>query len=288
MRNFYVTGQSSAGAHRLHVTDWGEADNPHVLICVHGLTRCGRDFDVLAQAMSPHYRVLCPDVVGRGQSGWLDNKADYNVPQYVSDMVRLIARSGAKKVHWVGTSMGGIIGMVLAAQPHSPITRFVINDIGPFIPKASLERIARYMNPVANPLFDSIDTAVAVVRSVSPFGPLTDAQWHQLTLPIVKQLPDGKWQFRYDPAIAVPLKAQTVGDIDLGEFWNKITCPVLVTRGADSDLLLKSTFEQMCARPNVRGVEFAATGHAPMFQDDASIEIVKSFLLAPAAQESHV
>lgn len=272
----------------MHVSDWGDADNPNVLICVHGLTRCGRDFDVLAQALAPHYRVLCPDVAGRGQSGWLDNKADYNVPQYVSDMVRLIARSGAKKVHWVGTSMGGIIGMVLAAQPHSPITRFVINDIGPFIPKASLERIAQYMNPLANPLFDSIDAAVTVVRSVSPFGPLTDAQWHQLTMPLIKQVANGKWQFRYDPAIAVPLKAQTVGDIDLGEFWNKITCPVLVTRGADSDLLLKSTFEQMCARPNVRGVEFAATGHAPMFQDDASIEIVKSFLLAPAAQESHV
>ncbi len=287
MRNFYVTGQSSAGAHRMHVTDWGGIDNPQVLICVHGLTRCGRDFDVLAKALSSHYRVLCPDVVGRGQSDWLANKADYDFPQYVSDMVRLIAKSGAKKVHWVGTSMGGIVGMVLAAQPHSPITRLVINDIGSFIPKASLERIAQYMNPAANPLFDSIDTAVAVVRSVSPFGPLTDAQWHQLTLPLIKQVASGKWQFRYDPAIAIGLKSKPIADVDLSEFWNEISCPVLVTRGADSDLLLKSTFEAMCSRPNVRGVEFANTGHVPMFQDKASIEIVKSFLLAPAPQESH-
>ncbi len=283
MRNFYVTGQSSAGGHRMHVTDWGDADNPNVLICVHGLTRCGRDFDVLAKALSSHYRVLCPDVVGRGQSDWLANKADYDFPQYVSDMVRLIAKSGAKKVHWVGTSMGGIIGMVLAAQPHSPITRFVINDIGSFIPKASLERIAQYMNPLANPLFDSIDAAVAVVRSVSPFGPLTDAQWHQLTLPLIKQVADGRWQFRYDPAIAISLKSKPITDVDLGEFWNEISCPVLVTRGADSDLLLKSTFTQMCARSNVRGVEFANTGHAPMFQDAASIGIIKAFLLASSA-----
>lgn len=264
----------------MHVTEWGEPTNPNVLICVHGLTRCGRDFDVMAQALSAHYRVLCPEVAGRGESEWLVNKADYNFPQYVSDMVRLIAKSGAKKIHWVGTSMGGIIGMVLAAQPHSPITRMVINDIGPFIPKASLARLAEYMDETASPVFPSVEIAVAMVRAVSPFGPLTDAQWHQLTVPLIKPTADGQWQFKYDPAVAMPLKTQAIENVDLSGFWNEVKCPVMVTRGAESDLLLPKTFDEMCARPNVRGMEFADTGHAPMFQDAASIAVVASFLLA--------
>ncbi len=279
MRSFSVHCQSSAGAHRMQVTEWGAPTNPNVLICVHGLTRCGRDFDVLAESLSAHYRVLCPDVAGRGESDWLANKADYNFPQYVSDMVRLVAKSGAKKVHWLGSSMGGIIGMVLAAQPHSPISRMVINDIGPFIPKAALARLAEYMDETASPVFPTVDIAVAMVRAVSPFGPLTDAQWRQLTLPLIKPTADGQWQFKYDPAIAVPLKTQAIVDVDLYGFWNEVRCPVLVTRGVQSDLLLPKTFAEMCARPNVRGLEFADTGHAPMFQDSASIAAVASFLL---------
>jgi pimeloyl-ACP methyl ester carboxylesterase len=278
-RNFHLTCQSSAGAHRLNVTEWGDTNNPNVLICVHGLTRCGRDFDPLARAMSDKYRVLCPDIVGRGESAWLDNKADYNYPQYVSDMIRLVAKSGAKSVHWVGTSMGGIIGMLLAAQPNTPITRFVINDIGPFIPKSSLERISKFMDAKASPIFASVEDAIATVRAVSPFGPLTDAQWRATTLPLIKPTTDGKWQFRYDPAIALPLKAQPIADVDLMPFWNEIKCPVLVTRGVNSDLLLPNTYADMCAKPNVRGVEFADTGHAPMFQDAVGIQVVREFLL---------
>lgn len=278
MRNEHVTCQSSAGSHRVHVTEWGAKDNPNVLICCHGLTRCGRDFDVLAEALSDRYRVLCPDVVGRGESAWLSDKAGYNYPQYASDMVRVIAKSGAKTVHWVGTSMGGIIGMLLAAQPHSPITRLVINDVGPFIPKASLERIAMYVG--VSPLFRSLDEAVAAVRLVSPFGPITDQQWVTLTLPLLKKTPEGLWQFRYDPAIGDVFKTTPPADVDLSAYWNAITCPVLVTRGAESDLLTPETFEAMCARPNVRGVTFANTGHAPMFQSNESITPVCEFLLA--------
>ena len=279
MRDFFFNGQSSAGAHRLHVRDWGREDNPHVLVCVHGLTRCGRDFDALALALSDQYRVLCPDIAGRGESDWLENKADYNYPQYVADMVRLIARAHVKHVHWFGTSMGGIIGMLLAAQPHTPITRIVINDVGPFIPKASLERIGKYMDAKATPVFASVDDAIAAVRAISPFGPLTDSQWRMLTLPLLKRDTNGSgFRLRYDPAIALPLKGGAIEDVNLGAFWNEVKCPVLVTRGAESDLLLAETFAEMCARPNVRGVEFANTGHAPMFQDDASIAIVRDFL----------
>ncbi len=278
MRSYFVACQSTGGSHRVHVTEWGDAQNPNVLICAHGLTRCGRDFDVLAEAMSDRYRVLCPDVAGRGESEWLVNKEDYNYPQYVSDMVRVIAKTGQKSVHWLGTSMGGIIGMVLAALPNTPITRMVVNDIGAFIPKASLERIGMYVG--VSPLFRSVDEVVQAVRVVSPFGPLTDHQWYALTLPLIKKTSNGMWQFRYDPAIGDAFKQTPIADVDLSEYWDAITCPVLVTRGADSDLLLKQTFDTMCSKPGVEGVTFANTGHAPMFMDAASIGEVRRFLLA--------
>ncbi len=264
------------GFHRLRYTEWGDEKNPRVLICAHGLTRCGRDFDTLAALMSSEYRVICPDVAGRGESDWLANPADYSYPQYVQDMSALIARAGADTVHWVGTSMGGIIGMLLAAQANTPITRLVINDVGAMIPKASLERISLYVGK--SPAFASLDAIIAAVRAVSPFGPLSDAQWRTLTLPLVKHLPNGKWQFRYDPAIGNAFRAAPITDVDLSPFWNAIACPVLVTRGADSDLLLRETFTTMCAKPNVRGVEFAGVGHAPMFQAADQLSVVQAFL----------
>jgi pimeloyl-ACP methyl ester carboxylesterase len=277
LRDYFVACQSSAGSHRVHVTEWGDATNPNVLVCLHGLTRCGRDFDVIAEALADRYRVVCPDVVGRGESDWLVNKADYNYPQYVSDMVRVIAKTGQKSVHWLGTSMGGIIGMLLAAQSPTPITRMVINDMGSFIPKSSLARIGMYVG--VSPLFRTVDEVVQAVRVVSPFGPLTEHQWYTLTLPLIKKTNTGMWQFRYDPAIGDSFRQQPVEDVDLSEFWDAIRCPVLLTRGVESDLLLASTYDQMCAKPNVTGVTFAATGHAPMFQDAASIAVVREFLL---------
>jgi pimeloyl-ACP methyl ester carboxylesterase len=277
LRSYFVGCQSPSGSHRVHVTEWGEQTNPNVLVCVHGLTRCGRDFDVLAEALADRYRVVCPDVAGRGESDWLTNKEDYNYPQYVSDMVRVIAKTGARAVHWVGTSMGGIIGMVLAAQPHSPITRMVVNDVGPLIPKASLERIAIYLG--VSPLFRTVDEAVQAVRVVSPFGPLTDHQWHAVTLPLLKKTSAGLWQFRYDPAIGDAFKATPIVDVNLSEYWDAISCPVLVTRGEESDLLLASTYAEMLNKPNVTGVTFAKTGHAPMFQSADTIAPVRAFLL---------
>ena len=278
MRSYFVGCQSPSGPHRVHVTEWGDVANPHVLVCVHGLTRCGRDFDVLAEALADKYRIVCPDVVGRGESDWLVNKADYTYPQYASDMVRVIAKTGAKSVHWVGTSMGGIIGMLLAAQPHSPITRFVINDVGCFIPKQSLQRIGMYVG--VSPLFRSVDEVVQAVKVVSPFGPLTDQQWYALTLPLIKKTNAGMWQFRYDPGVGDAFKTQPIADVDLSEYWNAITCPVLVTRGAESDLLLAQTYETMCRKPGVTGVTFANTGHAPMFLSNETISPVREFLLA--------
>jgi pimeloyl-ACP methyl ester carboxylesterase len=278
MRPNFIYALSSSGFHRVAYTEWGDAENPSVLMCAHGLTRCGRDFDTLAAKLSKQYRVICPDIAGRGQSDWITTKANYNYPQYLNDMTALIARTGAKTLHWVGTSMGGIIGMLLAAQPNSPITRLVVNDVGTFIPKASLERIGMYVGK--SPAYADIDAVVAAVRAVSPFGPLSDVQWRTLTQPLVKQNADGKWEFRYDPGIGEAFKTGTLADVDLSDFWNAIKCSTLVMRGADSDLLLKPTFEAMCAKPGVVGIEFAGVGHAPMIQSVDQLDAVRDFLLA--------
>ncbi len=277
MRHCYYSGLSASGFHRIHYTEWGEADNPRVLICAHGLTRCGRDFDTLAKAMQGEYRVICPDVAGRGESVWLTNKADYNYAQYMADMSALLARANVETVHWVGTSMGGIIGMLLASHPNTPITRLVMNDVGSFIPKASLERIGMYLG--SSPRFADFESIVMAVRAVSPFGEMSDETWRELTVPLVKQLPDGSWQFRYDPGIGDSFKIGAIQDVDLSPLWDKVSCPVLITRGADSDLLLKTTFDAMCRKARVRGVEFADVGHAPMFQEASQIDAVRGFLL---------
>jgi pimeloyl-ACP methyl ester carboxylesterase len=270
--------EDSAGGHRLHFTEWGDADNPDVLLCVHGLTRCGRDFDAFAAAMQDRYRVICPDVVGRGESDWLVVKADYTYSQYFSDALALIRALEPARMHYVGTSMGGIIGMMVAAMPDSMIGKLVLNDIGTFLPKASLERIGAYVGE--SPVFPSVEAATSAVRAVSPFGPLSDAQWRALTVPLLKPAANGAgWVMRYDPAIGDVFRAGPIDDVDLTPIWSAIHCPVLITRGADSDLLLKSTFDAMCAKPGVRGVEFAGVGHAPMYQDPEQIDVVRAFLL---------
>ncbi len=278
MRHCFYSGLSTSGFHRVHYTEWGEADNPRVLVCAHGLTRCGRDFDTLAKSLQGQYRVICPDVAGRGESEWLTNKADYNYVQYINDMTTLLARSGAETVHWVGTSMGGIIGMLLASHTNTPITRMVINDVGAFIPKASLERISMYLG--ASPRFADFESIVMAVRAVSPFGEMSDETWRELTVPLVRQSADGSWQFRYDPGIGDAFKIGAIQDVDLSAVWEKVGCPVLITRGIDSDLLLKETFDSMCRKAGVRGIEFAHVGHAPMFQEASQIEAVRAFLLA--------
>ena len=273
-------GLSPHGFHRVAYTDWGEVDNPNVLICVHGLTRIGRDFDVLAQAMQDRYRVICPDVVGRGESQWLSRAADYSYPQYLADMNALIARLNAPSVHWVGTSMGGLIGMMLAAQPNTPIRRLVMNDVGPFIPKASLERLAQYVGRA--PTMESLNDVEQYLRVVmAPFGKLTDAQWRHMAQYSAKQAPNGNFALHYDPAIADVFKGSVMQDVILWPFWQSVACPVMVIRGADSDLLLRETVEQMKAgRSNVSSIEIANTGHAPALMDDAQVSAVRDFLLA--------
>ena len=276
---------SPHGFHRISYTDWGEPDNPRVVICVHGLTRNCRDFDALAQALSPRCRVVCPDIPGRGKSEWLAHKEDYSYPVYLSAMAALIARitatsrapGGAQRVDWVGTSMGGLIGMLLAAQPNSPIARLVLNDVGPFIPKASLERIAAYVGKA--PRCKSIDELEAYVRLVSAaFGPLTDAQWRHLTVHGAIQHADGTWGMIYDPGIGAAFQGPQ-RDVDLWPFYDEVKCPTLLLRGAQSDLLLAETAQEMSRRgPRPRLMEFAGVGHAPMLMAEEQMLPVLEFL----------
>jgi pimeloyl-ACP methyl ester carboxylesterase len=266
------------GFHRVAYTEWGDEKNPDVVMCVHGLTRNGRDFDFLARGLEKDFRVICPDVAGRGQSEWLTHKEDYTYPLYVADMAALIARLNVEAVNWVGTSMGGLIGMFIASQPNTPIKKLVLNDAGAFIPKSSLERIGAYVG--ADPAFDSVEALEQTMRVISaPFGPLTDAQWRHLAVHMAIKKADGKIHFNYDPDISIPFK-QAQQDMSLWPIWNNVSCPVLITRGVNSDLLLLDTVEKMKqGKANVQSAEIANTGHAPMLMDDAQIELVRAFLL---------
>ena len=267
------------GFHRMAYTEWGDPHNPRVLVCVHGLTRNGRDFDDLARAMAPHYRVICPDVVGRGRSGWLAVKDDYQLPTYVADMITLIARLDVETVHWMGTSMGGLIGMIIASMPDNPIRRLVLNDVGPVITAASLARIGQYVGTA--PVFPGFEAAEAYIRAVSaPFGHLSDAQWRHLSETSLKEV-DGGWAMRYDPGIGEPFrKTPILADVNLWPIYEAISCPTLVMRGAESDLLLHDTAAQMTTRgPKARLVEVPDVGHAPTLMDAQQIAPIRDFLL---------
>lgn len=274
---------SPAGLHRMAYAEWGDPHNPRALVCVHGLTRVGRDFDRLARALAEHYRVVCPDVVGRGRSDWLRDPAHYVVAQYVADMVTLLARLNAQSVHWVGTSMGGLIGISLAGLADSPISKLVINDVGPRLDAAALQRIGTYLGKPAR--FATLDEAVDYVTAVAaPFGLRTRDEWRELTEPGLRRDGDA-WVLHYDPLIAVPFASVTpqsaaAGEAALWRLYDAVACPTLLTRGAQSDLLSAETAAEMARRgPCARLVEFAGVGHAPMFFDDDQIAVVRDFLL---------
>ena len=271
---------SPAGLHRISYLEWGDPRNGRVLVCVHGLTRCARDFERLAGAFCERYRVVCPDVAGRGDSEWLADPMLYAMPQYVADMVTLVARLDVEQVHWVGTSMGGLVGMILAAQKGTPVARLVLNDAGPVVTKASLERIGAYLGQA--PVFPSLEAAEQYVRAVSAtFGPHSDAEWRFLTEIVVRKNGDGSWRMHYDPRIAEPYrKAMPEKDFELWAYYDAIGCPTLVVRGAQSDLLTRETCALMRERgPKAQVVEIPGIGHAPTLMHDRQIAVLRDFLL---------
>lgn len=277
MREGEFLGLSAAGFHRIAYTEWGDPASERVVVCCHGLTRNGRDFDLLAERLSRFARVVCPDVVGRGKSDWLSDPKLYGYPQYVADMNALIARLNVGQVDWIGTSMGGLIGMTLAAQPKSPIRSLVMNDVGPFVPRAALRRIADYVG--LDNRFSSLASLENHLRKAyAPFGPLTDAQWAHLTTHGHRDIGDGTYGLAYDPAIAVNVRLG-VQDWNLWPIYEKVAAPVLVVRGMDSDLLAETTAAEMAKRgPKAERLDIPGVGHAPALMAEDQISALEGWL----------
>ena len=286
-RQHSVQCLSLGGLHRMAYQEWGDAANPRVLMCVHGVTRVSDDFDDMALALSDQYRVVCPDIVGRGRSSRLHNGMQYQLPQYVADIVTLLARLNADQVDWFGTSMGGLIGIGLASLPDSPITKLVLNDIGPSLDPNALKRIGDYIGQDVR--FATFDEAVAYIKSISlPFGPHSDAQWHKLASDVLRQNAQGEWVRHYDLALALPFQTATPestaqGEALLWHAYDAIRCPTLVVRGAQSDLLSAQTAQAMTQRgPKAQLREIAGVGHAPTFVQADQIALAREFLLGRA------
>ena len=305
----FVLCLSPGGFHRVAYLDWGRLASDHVVLCVHGLARNSRDFDFLAAELARKCRVICPDVVGRGDSEWLADKSDYRFSTYLADAAVLLARvtaprrsvlsslfgrwpafrRAAKRIDWVGTSMGGLIGMLLAAKSGSPIRRLVLNDVGPFVSWGSLSRLKGYVGGGRS--FPSVGAAESWIREVcAPFGRLTDRQWRHLARHSVFEAKKGDYRLRYDPGIGeamrghsdpeFPLGPNFLSGVDLWSIWAQVRCPVLVLRGADSDVLTRATVDRMQAeKPDLQVVEFEGAGHAPALMDREQIAAVARFLL---------
>lgn len=303
----FVTCVSPLGFHRMAYWEWGDPDNREVLLCVHGLTRNGRDFDRLARELAPRYRVVCPDVAGRGQSDWLANPALYNVPQYVSDMMTLIARLHPARLAWVGTSMGGLIGLGLSgalayaraahrAHPHAGalppdrdlrIDRMVLNDVGPHLAIPALDRIIAGVG--TSGAYATFDEAIAATRiSCANYGPHSDEHWRELAEHGYVRNAEGRWVKNYDLNIGVTLGVQAStpqvyeeGERMLWHAYDTLDCPILILRGEHSDLLLPATVADMLARnPRASVHEIAEAGHAPTLMTPEQIAPVAQFLLA--------
>ncbi|SER43273.1 Pimeloyl-ACP methyl ester carboxylesterase [Nitrosomonas sp. Nm51] len=273
--------------HHIAYMDWGDMSNQHIVFCVHGLTRNCRDFDYLASDLSSQCRIICPDVVGRGQSDWLEDERDYDYyPVYLSDAAALVRHiqgqySSTITIDWVGISMGGLIGMMTAIDLKDAIRRMVISDIGPLIPVAALKRMSEYVGKGI--CFKDLESFEAYIRKISaPFGPLTDAQWRHLTIHSARLLGDGTYTFYYDPKISASFKEHALqNDVDLWQYWDILQTPTLVIRGDKSDVLLAETAAQMQQRgPHATVINFPGIGHAPILLDEKQISIVKDFLLS--------
>ena len=273
----HFRGLSPHGFHRVVYYEWGAPENGDVVVCVHGIGRNGRDFDVVAESLAATHRVLAIDMPGRGASEWLRDPNDYVAPVYLATLTALVAASGADSVGWIGTSMGALLGIMAAAQPGSPISRLVVNDAGPVVEPAALARIAQYFG--TDPVFATYGELAAYVKTISaPFGPLTDAQWDHVISTNARRRSDGTWGVGYDPGIAVPFRAQPAGG-DLWPQWDSIRCPTLVIRGEQSDLLSPATARAMAARgPRANVEEIAGVGHAPMLMSPDQVDIVVRFM----------
>ncbi|WP_245183691.1 alpha/beta fold hydrolase [Haematospirillum sp. H1815] len=265
------------GFRRMAWVEWGRSEHP-LVVCAHGLTRSGRDFDFLAHALASHYHVVCPDILGRGQSDWLVDPAGYAYPGYLSDMTTLISRFGSPPTLWIGTSMGGLIGMLMAALPGSPVQYLVMNDVGPFIDDASLESIRNYVGDT--PLFPDYSAAKSLVLDrYADFGPIPESRQDHFVRYSLKSDPEsGGFRFHYDPAIGLSLRATAGQDVGLWPVWESLTIPVLVLRGERSGLLSRETAHRMSMRPGTAVIEVKECGHAPSLMKEDQIDLLRSWI----------
>lgn len=294
----HIECASAAGRHRMGFWQWGDPGAGAVVVCVHGLTRHGRDFDQLARALLQRaaqrghgLRVVCPDVAGRGSSDDLPDPVLYHPATYLADLqallVHLDRQAPVHTLDWVGTSMGGLIGMLAAAKPAAlprPIGRLVLNDVGPRLNWDGLARIKSYVGQIGP--FDSVEAGVAALgQRLAGFGPHTDAQWHALNAPMFKPAPDGRWVLHYDPAIALPFAQLTqASNVQAGDLmqavYERIEAQTLLLRGAESELLTREAAQAMTqCGPRARLIEFAGVGHAPTLIADDQLAPVLQFLL---------
>lgn len=279
-RHGSVLSVSKQGFHRLAYVAWGDPAAARLAVCVHGLSRQGRDFDKLAATLADRgWLVVCPDLPGRGRSDWLDDPEDYNLPQYVMDMTVLLAAFGDRPVDWIGTSLGGLIGMIVAGQKRSPVRRLVINDIGPFLPWQALHRLATSVRNTPQE-FPDFDAAVSNYRQrLAPFGNLSDAQWRHIARHSLRPIEHGAWRRLADPEITAAFRPGWFFNLSLWTYWDLITCPTFVLRGADSDLLLPGTAAEMSRRgPRAEIAVIPGCGHAPALLCADQIGIVMGWL----------
>lgn len=274
---------SPCGPHMMSYKEWGQEDNPDILMCVHGLTRVSDDFDTLAQALSDRYRIICPDIVGRGRSSWLKDATYYILPVYVNDVLRLITHERVRQLSWLGTSMGGLIGMSLAAMHGSPVRKLILNDIGPSLNASALTRIGSYLGE--QPEFENFDKAAQYIREIfASFGPHEEGQWRTIACNVLRQDENGKWKRNHDPGIALPFMAQAeAGRLHVEKLlwaaYDAVSCRTMVIRGGHSDLLTQDTAREMMRRgPKAELIELEGVGHAPMFMHAEQIALVSRFL----------
>jgi pimeloyl-ACP methyl ester carboxylesterase len=275
------------GPCRIAVTGWGDPGAARTIVCVHGLTRNARDFDVLARDLAQDARVLAVDVPGRGRSAWFADPKHYDVPVYAALMSRLLDKLGLRSVDWIGTSLGGLIGMRLAAPAETPIARLVLNDIGPTVPTEVLEMIRAYLGLELS--FATLDELEQHLRQIhAPFGPLSDADWRHLAIHSSRQREDGRWVLSYDPAIRIPFAEQGEADFDEWPTYDAIRCPTLLIRGKDSLVLTDEILAQMRQRgPRPEVVAFEGIGHAPTLTTPDQVAAVRGWLLGERLSGTH-
>jgi pimeloyl-ACP methyl ester carboxylesterase len=274
--NFYF-GLSNEGFHRNYYREWGDPNSEHTIICVHGVTRLSKDFDALAKELSKTYRVICPDVVGRGYSDWFGNKQNYNFLQYCADMNALIANLNVEKVHWIGTSMGGLIGLILAALPHTPIQSLILNDVGPDLKRIELQRLGKYIGKA--PTFATQEALFEYYKDTyQAFGKLPERQWKEMALYSTFE-EDYGYRIHYDPKIGDAFRASySFYNFDLWKYWAEIECPSLLIRGELSTFFTPEVAEKMIQTgTNVSYKEVPNVGHAPMLNNKTEINFIKRF-----------